>query len=856
LNFRFLFVTLFDMDNIQRKLALIDKQLTAAPTHEQIIGTCPLLFVALGLIAGIIFQHYFNLSLFFWFILLTFFTTAAIVLFIFKNKSYKNKFILAYLALACFACLGSIRLTNYVNPKPGDIRNYVSNEPVMATIRGYILTKPYVSKYPDWKFAQFMPTDPGSSFYMKLTEIETDSGWTNATGKIKVNINEPVMDLKPNDYIQAYCWLDTFKPPTNPGQFNTADFYAKNGIYITASIKSRIGINILQNPRPNTFIPFKNKIKELAETALLGDLPEDNPDNGLLQAFLLGYRGDIDSNTNEAFRKTGLSHYISLSGMHMGIIIGLVWWISKLTGLMKRSRAVICIIAIVIFLIVIPPMAPALRAAIIALMFCLSFFFRRQTNAINTLSLAAIILLLIRPTQLFEAGWQLSFASVLGILLFSDKIKFFFQDKFDYLTRKKHADEITRNKNSLTLLTDRALTLLSVGLAAWLASAGILLYHFYTITPLASLWTVLVFPLVSAILILGFIKILLFFIFPTFSLALGFIVTCLSVWLIYIVKLLAKVNISQIMIGHVPLGTAAFLYCVIAFSIVICRSYPTLKRKLVPAVIIIIIIIPGIYKWQIIHKNDLVMTCLDVGHGQAVFLQIPGGRNILFDAGSMYRSNIGARIVTPFMDYSGIKNIDSILISHNDTDHINGIPEIAEHCNVGAVYANNDFFSQKDTWGTASFLNECLHEMNMEIKHLDPNHVFSNNSNIDILWPLNESSYEKKLTDNDKSLVTLIKFAGIKILLCSDIEQFAQKELLRLYPDLKVDIVVVPHHGSLNTLEPDFLESLKADILICSSDKTPVISGSKQIFYTSRDGAITTSIDKNGKITVRTYNQR
>ena len=106
----------------------------------------------------------------------------------------------------------------------------------------------------------------------------------------------------------------------------------------------------------------------------------------------------------------------------MGIIIGLVWWLSKLTGLMKRGRAVICIIAIVIFLIVIPPMAPALRAAIITLMFCLSFFFRRQTNAINTLSLAAIILLLIRPTQLFEAGWQLSFSSVLGIIIILRKI--------------------------------------------------------------------------------------------------------------------------------------------------------------------------------------------------------------------------------------------------------------------------------------------------------------------------------------------------------------------------------------------------------------------------------------------------
>ena len=89
----------------------------------------------------------------------------------------------------------------------------------------------------------------------------------------------------------------------------------------------------------------------------------------------------------------------------------------------------------------------------------------------------------------------------------------------------------------------------------------------------------LVFPLVSAIMILGFIKILLFFIFPTISLALGFIVTHLSVWLIYIVKLLAKVNISEIVIGHVPLGIVALLYCVIAFSVLIYHQLSSIKKK-------------------------------------------------------------------------------------------------------------------------------------------------------------------------------------------------------------------------------------------------------------------------------------
>ena len=101
----------------------------------------------------------------------------------------------------------------------------------------------------------------------------------------------------------------------------------------------------------------------------------------------------------------------------------------------------------------------------------------------------------------------------------------------------------------------------------------------------------------------------------------------------------------------------------------------------------------------------------------------------------------------------------------------------------------------------------------------------------------------------------MLEFAGTEILLCSDIEKFAQRELLRLYLDLKADIVVVPHHGSENTLEPDFLESLDAEIMICNTNTIPKTQDQKSMekwFYTSRNGAVTIFIDKKGEIRIRT----
>jgi len=262
----------------------------------------------------------------------------------------------------------------------------------------------------------------------------------------------------------------------------------------------------------------------------------------------------------------------------------------------------------------------------------------------------------------------------------------------------------------------------------------------------------------------------------------------------------------------------------------------------------------GVTKWQRTYRDDLVLTCLDVGHGQAILAQLPGSANILFDAGSLYKSNVGQRVVAPFLDYIGTNKIDAIIISHNDVDHINGIPEIVEYCKVRNVYANNAFFSKTDPWGTAGTLKSLV-----EIHRLGKDVNVESSAKIKMLWPNEDMSRNEQLSDNDKSQVSLIEFAGKKILLCSDIEKFAQKELLRIFPNLRADAVVVPHHGSISTTDANFLRIIDADILICSCGRSQYErqqverQGNKQKWlYTAKDGAITTRINKKGALQVET----
>ncbi len=843
------------MDEIRRKLELIDQQLAQRSYHRQIISTAPLIFVAAGLIAGIVAQNTFNLPVIAWLGLLTLFAAAAVVSFL-NWKSEIGNWKFAYLAFACFFCLGGIRLAGYYQPAASDIRIFLGDESQLATVKGTILTEPRVNKNEQWVFAKFTHKDPSSSFYLELNEAETTTGWAKVTGIIRVQVDEPVLDLKVDDMVQIYCWLDKFKCPHNPGQFDIAEYMKKNNVFVAASVKSRDSIELLKGNSSGLFTKVQGKLKKIANEAMLGDSPVQEQSQALLAALLLGYRTDIDAATNEAFRQTGLFHFISLSGMNFAILVGIIWWFCKAAGLMKPARAAVCTIAAVIFLLVVPPNAPAMRAGIMCTVFCASFFFRRQSNPLNSLSLAAIILLLIKPTELFEVSWQLTFASVLGIILFTDRIANFLYERTieRYWSNKTFK---TQNFFHITLkkLVSLIVNMFAVTFAACLASSGILLYNFYTINYLTWLWTIIMSPLIALISIIGYLKLIITLVLPTLANFLGIIANLLSVYLIWIIKLFASWHISEVLIGSVPWIVIILYYGFIFFAAYARINRPLLKKVIVTVMFSAIILFLVVSKCQRVYRDNLIVTTLDVGHGQAILAQLPGKTNILFDAGSLHYSDIGRKIIVPFLNYSGIGTIDAIIISHGDIDHINGIPEIVEYRRIGGVYADDAVFPGTDPCGPPKVLKTFLAKNGIKIQPLKPNF-----DRIEILWPNKQTGNDEKLSNNNKSVVSLIKFAGRKILLCSDIEEASQKNLIARDPALKTDIVVVPHHGSTRTLDDSFLENLNASTLIYSCGRSQyenqhssLSANSIKSFYTAGDGAITVHIDKNGDIKTDTF---
>ncbi len=844
------------MDEIRRKLALIEAQLSGQSLHTRLIEAAGLFFPAVGLIAGILAQHALALP-FHPRIALLILPTAALGLAIACASGRLRPSIAAWAAMLCFAAFGTVRLTAFQSVPANDIRRFVGQDRALATVYGRILTEPR-SAQSDWSFASVSFVDPPTSFYLKVDRIKATSGWVQATGILRVQVDTPAPHLALGDVVTAYCWLYRFERPTNPGQFDLAAHLARKNICVGASVPSSESIERHQDASRGLLRTVHTRFRAAIGEALLPGAAHVDDPHGLATALLLGERTRIERGTYEAFRKTGLLHFVSLSGMHLGVFAGLIWWLGKAAGLMKRGRALLCIVATAAFLLAVPARAPTVRAAIIVWVFCTAILVRRRTSVLNSLSLAAIILLLIRPTQLFEPGWQLSFAAVGGILALTAPTEFF----LNALTCHwfAHRDfSMGWPLYAVKTLGHSALRLLATGVAAWIGGAGILLYHFWTIAPLAAFWTVLVFPLVAVILTLGFVKIVLFFLLPTVSSALGALLTLCTSLLVHVVRLLARLDANTILIGQVSIALICVYYALVLFIRFGRTRRPRLKTAFSVMLTVALLVWIGAIHWTRTHRDHLELTCLDVGHGQAIVVQLPGKQTLLFDAGSMFRRDIGSRIILPFLRCRAIATLDALIISHADIDHINGIPEVVAACNVRRIYADPSFPAQAPDDRTGRLLIASLQENHRKIDPL-PEVLPSGPATLRTLWPPEDPEITWALGENDRSLVSLIEFAGTRILLCSDIERPAQQQVMARFPDLRADVVVVPHHGSTTTLDETFLRHLGADVKICSCDNRQYTRRGDRAdetnvgeFYTARNGAITVCVESDGVVSTKPY---
>ena len=196
----------------------------------------------------------------------------------------------------------------------------------------------------------------------------------------------------------------------NPGTYDYAAHLAREGIYVLATTRAD-SVTALDDPGP----PWPVRVRHESVAAIGRALPPTSA--ALLAGLLLGDRTELPRDIDDAFRRAGVYHVLAVSGFNVGILAASVWALCRLLRLPHRASAVTAIIVVIGFALVVGPEPSVLRAVVMAVLVLVASLLDRDASVTNSLALAALVILAVRPSDLFDPGFQLSFAATLGIVI-------------------------------------------------------------------------------------------------------------------------------------------------------------------------------------------------------------------------------------------------------------------------------------------------------------------------------------------------------------------------------------------------------------------------------------------------------
>lgn len=272
----------------------------------------------------------------------------------------------------------------------------------------------------------------------------------------------------------------------NSANFSYRDYLRNQGIYSIFSVKKENQIAVLSRGRGNYFKSLAFKMKRRAKDIFERSLWPVN--SSVLAGIILGERQNIPDDIRQSFIRTGTSHIIAISGFNVGIVVFMALILLKAARIKRKVRYLLVIPILIIHMLGVGASSSVVRATIMAMAVLAGYLFDRETNIVNSLSLSALIILGYNPMQLFDAGFQLSFISVLGIVLLSPRIIGFMENIF---SRIKGIRRFCLNG-------------FAVSLSAWMATLGLIAHYFRIISPVTLLANLIIVPLTSLIILLGF----------------------------------------------------------------------------------------------------------------------------------------------------------------------------------------------------------------------------------------------------------------------------------------------------------------------------------------------------------------
>jgi competence protein ComEC len=487
----------------------------------------PIFYVTLCLIFGIVAEHYVRLPFSVW--------TEGCLLFLMISLAciYFPRACTCFVLLAFFV-LGAVLSSQSYFVAYDDVSrvaHFYSKESVQ--VEGLIVAD--VEKRRTFRGEK-------TTFVLDIKRLRTKVGWRTKSGRVLVNVFRPLR-VYYGDYVVITGKLHWPFNFDSEGNFSYRDYLRHQGIRLILSVKKDAPVEILNSHQASFFKEISLKIRDCFRNVLSEHLTEN--ESGIMQAVLLGDRTNIPKHVRELFVRTGTAHILAISGLHIGIITGLIFLFLKLLPIGRRPQLIFTIMLVIAYAFLTGGRPSVVRATIIAVTLLFSLLVERETDSVNSLSLAAFLILLVNPLNLFDIGFQLSFISVLGILWFCPWISRHISSRFN--------QENNRVKNMIIQAA-------AVSSAAWIGVLGLIAYYFQIITPVTLIANLLIVPFISLIIALGLGLMIFGLMWPAIALSFGYCLKLALNMMVFVIYLADLIPGSCLYIKTVTLLFPAIYY--------------------------------------------------------------------------------------------------------------------------------------------------------------------------------------------------------------------------------------------------------------------------------------------------------